>query len=281
MMPYTAEISRTNPSCFLFLIDQSGSMSDPFSGATGKAKADALADGINKLLQNLVIKCTKSEGVRDYYEIGVVGYGGNKGVGPAFLGDLKEQDLVPLSKVANNPARVEERVKKIDDGAGGLIDQTIKFPVWFDSIADNGTPMCEGLRYAQRVLQGWVGLHQASYPPTVINISDGEAGDGDPEPIALGITQMGTSDGNVLLFNCHVSSHSAAPIQYPDREDALPDQFAKSLFRMSSVLPPGLLDAARSEGFAVSDRSRGFVFNAELVDLIRFLDIGTRPSNLR
>jgi hypothetical protein len=25
-MPYTAEISRANPSCFLFLIDQSGSM---------------------------------------------------------------------------------------------------------------------------------------------------------------------------------------------------------------------------------------------------------------
>jgi len=256
-------------------------MSDPFSAATGKAKADALADGINKLLQNLVIKCTKSEGVRDYYEIGVIGYGGNKGVGPAFLGALEKQDLVPLSKVANSPARVEDRVKKIDDGAGGLIDQTIKFPVWFDSIADNGTPMCEGLRYAQRVLQDWVGRHQPCYPPTVINISDGEAGDGDPEPIAQAITQMSTSDGNVLLFNCHVSSHAAAPIQYPDREDALPDQFAKALFRMSSILPSGLLDAARSEGFAVSDRSRGFVFNAELVDLIRFLDIGTRPSNLR
>ena len=27
-MPYTAEISRANPSCFLFLIDQSGSMQD-------------------------------------------------------------------------------------------------------------------------------------------------------------------------------------------------------------------------------------------------------------
>lgn len=280
-MPYKAEISRTNPSCFLFLIDQSGSMSDSFSGTTGKSKADALADGINRLLQNLVIKCTKSEGVRDYYEVGVIGYGANKGVGPAFLGALEHQDLAPLSKVANGPARIEDRTKKVDDGAGGLIEQTIKFPIWFDSIADNGTPMCEGLRCAQRILQDWVGRHQASYPPTVINISDGEAGDGDPEPIAQSIMQMGTSDGNVLLFNCHVSSHPAPSIQYPDREDSLPDQFAKALFRMSSALPAGLIDAARSEGFPVTDRSRGFVFNAELTDLIRFLDIGTRPSNLR
>ena len=35
-MPYTAEISRANPTCFLFLIDQSGSMADPFGGGADK-----------------------------------------------------------------------------------------------------------------------------------------------------------------------------------------------------------------------------------------------------
>ena len=57
-MPYTAEISRTNPSCFLFLIDRSGSMEDKFPDS-GKAKAEGVADAINRLLQNLVIKCAK------------------------------------------------------------------------------------------------------------------------------------------------------------------------------------------------------------------------------
>ena len=53
-MPYQAEISRSNPSCFLFLIDQSGSMSDPFAGGEAKRKkADLVADAINRLLQNL------------------------------------------------------------------------------------------------------------------------------------------------------------------------------------------------------------------------------------
>jgi hypothetical protein len=62
-MPYTAEISRNQPSCFLFLIDQSGSMQDSWSGEPGTNKADHLADIINRLLMNLVIRCTKEEGV--------------------------------------------------------------------------------------------------------------------------------------------------------------------------------------------------------------------------
>ena len=59
--------SRNQPgqsSCFL-LIDQSGSMEDPFAGSDSKRrKADLLADAINRLLQNLVIKCAKEEGIR-------------------------------------------------------------------------------------------------------------------------------------------------------------------------------------------------------------------------
>src|SRR5437667_1941737 len=106
-MPYTAEISRSNPTCFLFLIDQSGSMADVFPGEGAKKKADGVADAINKLLQTLVIRCAKEEGVRDYFHVGVIGYGSS--VGPAFGGALSNQELVPVSEIANSPARVEER----------------------------------------------------------------------------------------------------------------------------------------------------------------------------
>jgi hypothetical protein len=59
-MAYTAEISRVNPSCFLFVIDQSGSMSDPFGGSdSGPSKAEQLATVINRSLHNLIIKCSK------------------------------------------------------------------------------------------------------------------------------------------------------------------------------------------------------------------------------
>lgn len=298
-MPYSAEISRANPSCFLFLIDQSGSMQDVLDPtnvqamdkptvvdgrtythtASGRTKAQGVADAINRLLQNIVIKCAKSEGIRDYYHVGVIGYGHN--VGPAFSGPLAGQELVPISDIANSPARIDERTKKVDDGAGGLVDQTIKFPIWFDPVANGGTPMCKALTTAESILATWIQQHLASFPPIVINITDGEATDGDPILAAESIKSLATNDGGVLLFNIHLSSQSGTPIEFPDSDSALPDKFAKLLFQLSSLLPTYMQGIARQEGIPVSESSRGFSFNADMVSVIRFLDIGTRPSNLR
>lgn len=278
-MSYTAEISRTNPSCLLFLIDQSGSMSDPWAGENNRKKAEELAVIINRLLQNIIIKCAKTEGIRDYYHIGVIGYGAR--VGPAFSGPLAARELAPVSEVANAPARVEERSRKIDDGAGGLIDQTIKFPIWLDPVADGSTPMCQALMRAHKIISNWLINHPDCFPPVVINITDGEATDGDPAVPAQTLKQLAGSDGNVLLFNVHLSSHKASPIEFPDSEEPLPDEYARRLFRMSSNLPDYMRNFAQQEGFKVSENTRGFVFNADMVAVIRFLDIGTRPSNLR
>jgi hypothetical protein len=303
-MAYTAEISRSSPSCFIFLIDQSGSMQeviDPASPqaldrpivsdnqqftqtATGRTKAQGVADAINRLLQNLVIKCAKSEGVRDYYHVAVIGYGGDNTanrVGSAFVGPLAGRELVPINEIANGPARIDERIKKADDGAGGLIDQRIKFPIWFEPVADGGTPMCQALAKAKSLLVDWIAKHPTSFPPIVINITDGESTDGEPSGPARDLTSLSGQDGSVLLFNLHISSQNASPIVFPDRDDSLGGEFAKRLFAISSVLPPHMLEMARGENIPVSDGSRGFVFNADMVAVIRFLDIGTRPSNLR
>jgi hypothetical protein len=271
---YTAEISRANPSCFLFMIDRSGSMKDPFGADGGKSKAQGVADAINRLLQNLVIRCTKQEGVRYYYDVGVIGYGAK--VGPAFAGALANQELVPIDKVADNPARIE--VRKKDDGAGGVVDY--RLPIYFDPVADSGTPMCAAFRCAHDILEKWVQSHPNSFPPIVINITDGEPTDGDPTGPADEVRKLATSDGNVLVFNCHISSRKGTPILFSDAgTDAdLPDEHARLLYRMSSVLPSGLLDAVQSEGLKVGAQARGFVFQADMVEVIRFLDIGTRAT---
>ncbi len=281
-MPYSAEISRTNPTCFVFLIDQSLSMNEPFGGeAGGKSKAQGVADAINRLLQTLVLRCAKSEGVRDYFHVGVVGYGNL--IGPAFKGPLAGQEIVPISALANQPLRIDERVRKIDDGAGGLVDQSVKFPIWFEPVADGRTPMCQALRLAKHIVGEFIGRAPDCFPPLVINITDGEANDGDPEPPAAEIMAMHSSDGQVLLFNVHLSSRSEKPIEFPGDDAGLPDDYAKLLFRMSSALPDRMREVAQREEMAVTGISRGFVFNADLVSVIRFLDIGTRVDarNLR
>jgi uncharacterized protein YegL len=278
-MPYSAEISRSNPACFLFLVDQSGSMSDPWGKESSKKISEGVADAINRLLQNLIIKCAKSEGVRDYFDIGVIGYGTS--VGSAFSGPLAGRDLVKISEVANFPARIEERRKKVDDGAGGIIEQTVKFPIWFEPTANGGTPMCQALTYAHSILQNWLCEHLLSFPPVIINITDGEANDGDPSKPAQDLRSLNNMDGNVLLFNIHASSNKATPVTFADDETKLPDDFAKQLFNMSSELPEYMRGIAQQEGFSVSKTTRGFAFNANPVELISFLDIGTRASNLR
>jgi hypothetical protein len=280
-MPYSSEISRTNPSCFLFVIDQSASMEDPFGqeGAT-KAKAEGVADAINRLLQDLVIKCAKSEGVRDYYHIGVIGYGQN--VGPAFSGDLLGQDLVPVSRIAEHPARVEERAKKVDDGAGGVVEQGIKFPVWFDATSNGGTPMCAAMTLAEDVLSNWIEQHPKAFPPVVIHITDGESTDGDPAEAMKRIKELKTKDGNVLLFNVHLTDNpNAKTLSFPNDANSLPDQFSQTLFEGASPLTPFMRRVAGEMGFEVSDQTRGFVMNADLPMVVQALEIGTRPSNLR
>ncbi len=275
-MSYTAEISRTNPTCLLFLIDQSSSMLEPFAGQKDRQKADGVADAINRLLQNLVLKCAKSEGIRDFFYVGVLGYGGR--VVSALGGALASQAIVPVSTLANHPLRVEERTRRIDDGAGGILEQKFKLPVWYEPKPTGRTPMCQALNAAKKTLEVFLGRYPQCYPPLAINITDGMSTDGDPLLAAESLRGLASADGNVLLFNAHLSALPAAPVEFPDREDGLADSFARQLFRMSSVLPPRLREGARSEGFAVSDGTRGFVFNADLVSIIRFLDIGTRVA---
>ena len=277
-MPYNAEISRGKPSCFLFLIDQSGSMQDQINGRT---KAQGVADAINRLLQNLVIKCAKSEGVRDYYDVGVIGYGAK--TGPAFSGELTGRGLVPISGIANAPARIEQRTKKVDDGAGGLVDQTIKFPIWFDPTASGGTPMCAALSLAYDTLTTWITLNHDNFPPVVIHITDGESTDGNPMETMNRLKSLATSDGAVLLFNLHLSNNpNANTILFADSPTTLPDEYARVLWDGASPLTPFMRSVAQQEhNLDLSEGAKGFVLNGDMVAIIQALDIGTRPSNLR
>jgi hypothetical protein len=275
-MAFTAEISRTNPTCLLFLVDQSSSMDGPFGGQPGKKKSEGVADAINRLLQNLVLKCAKADGVRDYFHVGVIGYGAE--VEPKLAGTNAQQALAPISSVANNPLRLEQRARMVDDGAGGLVEQAFKFPVWFEPVAGGKTPMNAAVNLAKDILADFIATYPDCFPPLVINLTDGKPTDANPLDAAVAVKALKSTDGNVLMFNAHLSSSPAPPVCFPSDEDVLADKYAKLLFRMSSILPPKLMSAARDEGYAINGPARGFVFNADLVAVIRFLDIGTRVA---
>jgi len=277
-MSYSAEISRTSPTAFLFLVDQSGSMQDTMEN--GKSKAQFVADVLNRTLATLITRCTKSEGTRDYFEVGVLGYSGSS-VENGLGGALSSAVLHPISQIEANPLRVENRSKRVDDGAGGLVEQSIKFPVWFEAKASGGTPMCAAITAAAEQLVAWCDAHPNSYPPTVLHVTDGESTDGDPEVLAQQLQQISTADGNVLLFNLHVSTSGGGAGKFPTSDAALGDAYAKLLFRMSSSLPPHLQRVAEEKGIKATMESKGFVYNGEIAEIVDFFDIGTRAAQLR
>ncbi len=138
-----------------------------------------------------MLKSAKSEGIRDYFYVGLVSYGGR--VTSAFGGGLAGQPLVPVSALANNPLRVEQRTRRVDDGAGGLIEQKFKFPVWFEARPSGRTPMCQALNVAKQSLEVFLGRFPACYPPLVVNITDGMSTDGDPLPAAKSLSGLTTT----------------------------------------------------------------------------------------
>jgi len=268
---YEAQITRDDPGCIVILIDQSYSMSDPFGGdlQQTKSKSELLSNATNRSLHELAICCTREDGVQDYFDIGVIGYkassSGVPEVGPVFSSEtLIERNIVPLSDICANPKRVEDRKKREDDGAGGLVETSLKFPIWFDPIAEGGTPMCEALRLVHSIIEGWVKDHPRSYPPIVRNFTDGKSGDGDPSEYAEAIKDVTTSDGNVLLFNLHLPSQAGLPIIYPNNEGNLPDEDARLLFNMSSIMPPQMVKSAKKYDYPVQPDSKGFIFNADI-----------------
>jgi hypothetical protein len=274
-MSYTAEISRSSPTAVLMVIDQSTSMNHRLQ--TGQTKATFLADVLNKTLYTIITNCSKADGIRDYFDIGVLAYSGT-GARNGFQGPLGRDTLHAISRVAEFPLRIESRMKKVVGVNDDIIEQSVKFPIWFEPHSQGKTSMCAGLSVAVEVLREWCSKHSTAFPPTVLHITDGHPTDGNPEPVADRLKGLATEDGACLLFNLHVDVGNGPPLVFPNEERMLKDRFGKTLFRMSSALPPHALRAAKEKGYDVRAGARGFVYNAGIEAIADFFDIGTRPA---
>lgn len=284
-MPYSQEINRQNKALFVFLLDQSLSMEEPIANS-GERKIDALCSAMNAWLQNLSIACSKAEGFKDYFDISIIGYGSdeqaNPIIGPAMIGALAGKEVATIAEVAESPARIDTVTAFMpDEATGEMLEMPQQMPIWIDPVLQGATPICSAIVKACEILDGWIAQHPDSFPPIVINITDGESSEGDPIPYADTLKQRETSDGNVLFFNCCVSSIAADPFLFRGNGELMPDQFSRQLFQMSSVLPDAIREKARAQGQELEPNARGMAYNADMVSLIKFLDMGTRAATLR
>lgn len=266
MIDKPPEISRRRPGCILFLLDESRSMSEPFLG-TNKSKADALAFAVNATLYRLVLQCLRGDEVYDYFHVGAIGYGGDA-ARLALDGDLAGLDLVTLSQLAAAPAG--EKV-----GRHGEPE-----PFWYVPRTSGMTPMCAAIDQASEIAQRWITFNSESLPPIVLNVTDGEASDGHPRTAAARLMETGTNRGPTMLFNLQLSAGGSERALYPATDRELKDPYARILFAASSPLPQFMIANGRAMGLDIADGARGFIHNADMSTLVRFLTIGTRPGNL-
>ena len=259
---YQELLSSSKPGLIIIMIDQSGSMGEAYGNST---KANFAALAVNRVIAEIITACTAGDRIKDRCYVGVVGYG--SGVKLLFL------DTVSVLAENTNITTV----KKLSDGAGGLVEADEVVRIFVDPISSNGTPMTEAFQLACQGVEKFISGHPYSFPPIVINITDGEPNNMNTAATeAKKIAQLKTTDGNVIIMNAHIAELSEGKVELPSSNSGFDsNKFANFLFDISTVLPETLAKRAKNVGFNVQPGSRGFVFNADAKTLVKLLNFGT------
>ncbi len=279
---YTKSITRNSRALVVLAIDQSTSMAGEITinGRTS-TKAEIVAEVANDLIAELVERSRRSEGVRDYYDIALIGYSG-RGVN-SLLGARRTVSIVELDAACVEECDVEQNYTS-EDGSTLYFQQHIRR--WIEPLATGETPMFEALLSAHDIVKEWVSKseNRESFPPIIFNITDGESTDGDYSDIAniaSKIKSLSTLDGETLLFNIHIASRdSQHSLIFPTADElknfATPSRSAQSLFESASMLPAKFTEAAcRIKGTEYSAEQRAMSLNASVSELITIINIGS------
>lgn len=276
---YTQSITRIHRTAFVLIVDCSGSMSEQVTfNRRRTSKAEAVAEVANHLLFELTERARRSDGIRDYYDIAVLGYSGD-GVKP-LLGDREE--FYPITRIAQMAAasRSEKGEYQQPDGSASLLEE-IPIPLWIKPEAHGETPMLEALICTRNLVARWTTdpAHAESFPPVVFNITDGEASDGDDEDlcgVSSQIRSLRTGDGNVLLINIHIASGTTnQTLVFPTTDEAAyGNRYASLLYNCSSEMPAAFELAIRELRGGLPP-FRGMSYNASISELVTVLNIGS------
>jgi hypothetical protein len=261
-------ICPREPGYIILLVSQSDAtgticLSEPWDEHRWKDTISrAIAKFVNGLIENLIVTCCHSEGVREAMDVSVIGYctdeNGEAIIEPALGGLLAGRERVSITELADNVAREEHRIAQIfDEDNGELLEIPYTHKVWVEPKASFGNPMCSAMLKAYELADSWTAEHLDSFPPIVINLFLTESTDTAPHEYAESLKSLGTVDGNLLLFNI--------AFDYGERTDEaifptpaeVPLLLAKGgwwakeleLLKISSTIPSDITNYAKYSGF--------------------------------
>jgi uncharacterized protein YegL len=249
-MPYEIMATQKTPALIIYLLDVSGSMSQPIDGAP---KITLVNNALEKVLIRMVRRSTKGELVAPRYRLAMIAY-------------------------STTPVDILSGIETIDKVAQRGAPQLQ---------ASNYTDSAAAFKMARDILRAELPKLAGHPAPMVCHMTDGEFTGPDPEPIAAEIMQMSNGDGNVLIENIFVGQNlTKAPIQDPRRwpgvvsPGEISEPLVTRLYNMSSPLPTSYAQAIREDGYAMQAGAR-MLFPASSQELIElaFAMSGATPTS--
>ena len=248
-------------------------------GRLKMSKAEAVAYTANILITELIDRSRRKDGVRNYYDIAVVGYSDDE---VRML--LSEDGFVSVKSLAE---RIPEAVtisfeESMPDKTTALVKHHIH--PWIEPKAEGNTPMYEALLRIREMVEEWCEQEQnrQSFPPIVFNITDGEASDCDDNELRYAadmLRRTGTEDGQTLLINIHLSTDLSLPSMiFPMAEELLSaNRYARLLAECSSLMPESFnAEIGELKISASTPPYRAMGYNASVIELLSIINIGSR-----
>lgn len=282
---YQRSITRITRSAIIIAIDSSLSMQDwTIFHNTRMRKMDAAALISNFAIDELVMRSTRAGNIRDYYDIAVIGYSGD---GIEHIVGNEEGGMVHINSLHGNMPQPVCYNLIHEEEDGSLCTIPITLNEWVTPKAYGTAPMYEALVHIKDLVTKWCedNMNKASFPPIVINISDGCCGDAEEDEIldiASSIESIGTKDGSTLLVNVYLANEAddTTNALFPNVSELFShDQDCQMLYNMSSTLPVELEHLVDEiVGCRGSGPYKCFARNASICEILTLTDIGTEGA---
>lgn len=277
---YSQEITRRHRTAIVIALDQSTSMQEELRfGRLRMSKAEAVAYTANILITELIDRSRRKDGVRDYYDVAVVGYSNDE-----VRNLLSDGGFVSIKRLAERmPEAVTLSFEEVmPDKSTALVKHNIH--PWIEPLAEGNTPLYEALLRIREMVEEWCEQEQnrESFPPIVFNITDGEASDCDDNELRYAadmLRRTGTDDGDTLLINIHLSTDISQPSMiFPMAEELLSaNRYARLLAECSSIMPESFnSEVAALKSIASAPPYYAMGYNSSLVELLSIINIGSR-----
>ena len=261
-------IGMRNPGCMVILADQSWSTGKNWHTGT---KSEQIALIVDRAISDLGLNCRVGVEIRDRFYVCIISYGETV--------DCVVEGMI--SDVYESPVETKKVKKTIPDGAGGYLEVEIDVPIWLQPRASGNTPMHKAFEQANAVLQKWIPDWPDSFPPIIVNITDGAPTNFDlTRDAARAAMNLWTRDGNVLVHNIYIANDEPT-FSFPSSNVQFPDNpIADFFFSISSVLPGPLFSTAEDIGFSLEPGARCFSCNTREILVSELMDFGARALSL-